>query len=636
MPAGFNFVDPEVRYWIPLSFTAQQKTEHHNNNWQHIGLLAPGATVQQAQSQVDALNAADLDRFPQFRQLLINAGYHSTVEPLQSMVVKDVGSSLWLLEGGALLVLLIGAVNLINVAVARWTGRRKEIATRLALGGSRMQLLSRILAESLLVSLSGCALGIAGAAALPRILTALDLDRFPRAGEVHVDLAVAAVAVVLSLLVGILMATVPLYGLMRMPLSAALREDGRGGTSGVRTRALRQLLVGSEIAFAFVLLAGAGLLLASYRNLLNIDTGFTSDGVVTGTTTLPSARYPDDKDLLAASKRELEAVRHVPGVVSVGITSSIPFGGNYSNSVIFAEGYQMRPGESVVSPQQARITPGYLETMRIGLVRGRLFDERDTDTSLPVILVDEELARHFWPGQNPIGRRMYRPQDPADLLKTDEHTKWLTVVGVVRAVRVRDLAGTEASAGAYYFPWAQSPQRNFTFAVRSNAGAENVEHALASAVSAIDPEQAVFDLHTMTDRAALSIASRRTALMLAVGFGVVALMLAAIGIYGVLAYLVTQRRREIGIRMALGSTSTGILGLILGDGLKLTAWGLAAGLIGFAALNKTVSSQVYGIGALDPEVIAIAAVLLGLIALVACVAPARRASKVNPALVLSE
>jgi predicted permease len=636
MPAGFNFTDPDVRYWIPLAFTAQQKSGHHNNNWRHIGLLAPGATVRQVQSQVDALNAANLDRFPEFRQLLINAGYYSTVEPLQAMVVKDVGNSLWLLWGGALLVLLIGAVNLINVAVARWNARRKEIATRLALGGSRFQLLNRILAESMLVSMAGCATGIAAATAFPRILAALDLDRFPRAGEVRVDLAAIAVAVAMSFLVGILMAIVPLYGLLRLPVSSALREDGRAGTSGVRTRVLRQSLVGAEISFAFVLLAGAGLLLASFRNLLAVDPGFSAEHVLTGTTSLPAARYADNKALLAASGREVEAIRRMPEVVSAGITSNIPFGGNYSNSVIFAEGYAMRPGESVISPQQVRVTPGYIETMKIGLVRGRFFDDRDIEGALPVILVDEDLARHFWPGQNPVGRRMYQPQDPSDLLKTDKKTKWLTVVGVVRSVRMRDLAGTGGTVGACYFTWAQSPQRTFTFAVRSNSGAEDVERSLRAAISSIDSEQAVFDLHTMTDRAALSVASRRTALMLAIGFGAIALMLAGIGIYGVLAYLVTQRRREIGIRMALGSTGAGVVLLILTDGVRLTAGGLVAGLIGFAALNKTVSSQVYGIGVLDPEVIAAVAVLLGAIALMACLIPARKAAKINPAMVLSE
>ncbi len=636
MPAGFNFVDPDTRYWVPLAFTAEQKSQYHNNNWHDIGLLAPGATIRQVQSQVDALNAGNLDRFPQFKQLLINAGYYSNVQPLEAMVIRDVGSSLWLLEGGALLVLLIGAVNLINVAVARWTARRKEIATRLALGGSRRQLLSRILSESMIVSLGGCAAGIAAAAALPRVLTALDLDRFPRAGEVHVDLTAIAVAIAMSILVAVLMATVPLFGLLRLPVSAALREDGRSGTSGVRTRQLRRLLVGAEIAFAFVLLAGAGLLLASFRNLLAVDPGFTADRVITGTTSLPSARYPDDKALVTASTRELEAIRHMPGVVSAGITSIIPFGGNYSDGVIFAEGYTMRPGESVISPHQIRVTPGYLETMKIGLVRGRLLDERDIEGSLRVIVVDEELARHFWPGRDPIGRRMYQPQDPSDLLKTDEHTKWLTVVGVVRSVRMRDLAGAGGTKGAYYYPLAQNPQRTFTFAIRSSGGGEDIERGLGSAISRVDPEQAVFDLHTMTDRAALSVSSRRTALMLAIGFGAIALMLAGIGIYGVLAYLVTQRRREIGIRIALGSTAAGVVRLILTDGVRLTAGGMVAGFVGFAALNKTVSSQVYGIGVLDPEVIAAVALLLCVIALTACLMPARKAARVNPAIVLSE
>jgi hypothetical protein len=274
--------------------------------------------------------------------------------------------------------------------------------------------------------------------------------------------------------------------------------------------------------------------------------------------------------------------------------------------------------------------------MKIGLVSGRYFDARDTDKALSVIIVDDRLAKHFWPGQNPIGRRMYQPQNPADLLKTDEHTQWLTVVGVVRNTRVRDLAGSRTPVGAYYFPWAQQPSRNFTFAIRSAAATAEMEATLRSAINRIDPEQAVFDLHTMTDRMALSVASRRTAMMLAVGFGAIALMLSAIGIYGVLAYLVAQRRREIGIRMALGSTPGGVARFILAEGLKLSAGGLVVGLVGFAALKRIVASQVYGIGALDPLVIGCAAALLGIIALAACLLPARRAASVNPAIVLTE
>ena len=636
MPKGFNFVNPDIRYWIPLAFTQEQKTQHHNNNWDNIGLLAPGATIQQVQSQVDALNAANLDRFPQFRQLLINARFHSTVEPLQSMVIKDVAGSLYLLWGGAALVLLIGAVNLINVAVARWTTRRKEFATRLALGGSRTQLLQRILAETLAISVAGGAAGILLAAALPSLLATLDLNRFPRASEVHVDPGACLIAGAMSILVGLLMAVVPYYGLLRLPVSGALHEDGRTRTTGTRTRGLRQLLVGAEIGLAFVLLAGAGLLLASFRNLLAVDTGFTADRVVTGTTSFPSSRYADDAALRAAVARELEAVRRAPGVLSAGATTTIPFGGNYSDSVILAEGYPMRPGESVISPQRIEITPGYMETMKIGLIRGRYFDERDSDKALPVVIVDEKLAKHFWPKQNPLGRRMFQPQDPNDLLKTDEHTKWMTVVGVVRTTRIRDLAGGGNIVGAYYYPYAQSPDRTLTIAIRSSAATSEVERQLRSAINQVDPEQAVFDLHSMTDRAALSVSSRRTALMLAVGFGAIALLLAAIGIYGVLAYLVAQRRREIGIRMALGSTTGGIARLVLGEGLRLAGGGLVVGFLGFVALKKIIASQIYGIGALDPVVIGSVAALLALIALAACLLPARRAAAVNPAIVLTE
>jgi predicted permease len=323
-------------------------------------------------------------------------------------------------------------------------------------------------------------------------------------------------------------------------------------------------------------------------------------------------------------------------VIAAGATSMIPFSGNYNDSVILAEGYVMKPGESVISPRQAVATPGYFETMGIGLVKGRYFEDRDDANSPRVVMVDERLAHRFWPNRDAIGQRMFQPNNLKDLLKVDEHTLWLRVVGVVRSVRLDDLAGTAGPVGIYYFPYAQSPDRSFTFSIKTAGDPGAVARGVRSAITRIDRELPLFDIRTMTERAELTLASRRTAMLLAIAFGTVALFLSAIGIYGVLAYLVTQRRREIGIRVALGSTEVGIVKLVLRKGLILVGAGLVLGLPGAVVLSRAVANEIHGVKPLDPLLMAGVLALLGVVALVACVMPARRPVRVDPVAVLSE
>ena len=384
------------------------------------------------------------------------------------------------------------------------------------------------------------------------------------------------------------------------------------------------------------LLVGAGLLLASFQKLLGVDPGFRTQGVLTASIAAPRAKYPGDQELRVLNHRLQEAVRRIPGVAVAGTTSTIPFGDNHSDSVIFAEGYQMKPGESVISPRQVVVTPGYFEAMQTALERGRFFEERDTETSSPVVIVDERLARHFWPDRDPVGRRMYQPQNESNLLKTDEHTRWITVVGVVRNMMLDDLDGSGSPVGTYYFPYSQQPSRGFTLALKTSAETGTVVRAIRSGISGVDPELALFDIRTMDQRAQLSLTPRKTAMLLALGFGGVALFLSAVGIYGVLAYLVSQRRREIGIRMALGSTAAGIVRLVLGEGLTLVGTGLALGVAGAVLLRRAVESQVYGVSPLDPLVLAAVTTVLATVALAACGLPARRAMLVDPVVVLTE
>lgn len=636
MPAGFNFINPEVRLWVPAAFSAKEREVHHSNNWHSIGRLKPGATIEQAQAQVDAVNRALLDRFPNFKELLINAGFHTVVTPLEDMLVKDVRGSLYLLWGGAAFVLLIGAVNVANLVLARTTLRKKEFATRLALGAGTGRLIRQLVTESTILALAG---GVAGAAMGNALLNALGhrgIDRLPRAGEVRVDTTVVLAMLAIAALVGIAIGLIPSAQMMRARVNDALREESRSGTSGRGAKRVRQVLVVAQVGLAFVLLVGAGLVLATFRQLLRVDPGFDVKGVVTAATTVPQSMYPKDADVRQLMDRTLQAVRSIPGVTAAGATSTIPWGGDHSDTVILAEGYVMKAGESVISPEVVTVTPGYFEAMHITMAAGRPFNNDDRETAPGAIIVDERLARHFWPDRNPIGRRMYMPQDIDNLLKTDEHTRWLTVVGVARPVHTTDVEGSGNPVGGYYLPFAQNVQRGFVLAVKTAGDASPIPSAVRARFTGVAPNLALFDVHTMEDREDLALAARKAALTLAMLFGSLALFLSAVGIYGVLAYLVTQRQREIGIRTALGCTSGGVVKLVLSEAIGLLGGGLLLGGAGAVALRSVVAGQLYGVKPLDPAVTSTVILALALVGLAACVVPARRATRVDPVTVLRE
>jgi predicted permease len=636
MPAGFNFIDPDVRVWVPAAFPPALRVVHHSNNWQNIGRLKPGATLEQVQAQVDAINRANLDRFPSFKELLINAGFHTVVVPLEDMLVSQIRGSLYLLWGGAAFVLLIGAVNVANLVLARTALRRKEFATRLALGAGSARLTWQLVTESILVALAG---GLAGAglgAALLRAVAHSGIDTLPRAAEVRVDGIVVLVMLVTAALVGILIGLIPAAQVVRAPVSDVLREESRSGTGGRRSRRVRQILVMAQVALAFVLLTGAGLILASFRQLLHVDPGFDVKGVATASTSVPQSLYPNVSDARTLMDRTLDSIRSIPGVSDAGATTTIPWGGNHSDSVILAEGYIMKPGESLISPEQVTVTPGYFEAMRIRMAAGRPFDERDRDGAPLTVLVDERLAQHFWPGRSPIGQRMRFPQDPRDLLKVDEHTRWLTVVGVVRPVHTADVEGSGNPVGSYYLPYAQNVQRGYALAIKTSGATTPILRAVRARFQSIAPNLALFDVHTMEERGDLALASRRASLTLSLFFSCLALFLSAIGIYGVLAYLVTQRQREIGIRTALGCTAVGVVKLVVREALALLGAGLVLGLAGSAGLRSVVAGQLYGVKPLDPVVMAAVLFTMAVVGLTACILPARRAANLDPVTTLRE
>jgi predicted permease len=638
MPAEFVFFDPEAVMWTPLAFTPEQKSDdsRHSNNWRNIGRLKPGATIEQAQAQVDALNAANLDRFPQYKTLLLNAGFHTVVIGLKDYLVRDIRPVLVLMWGGALFVLLIGAVNVANLVLVRSRARLKELATRLALGAGPWRVLRQLVLESLLLTTVSAASGLFLGYATLRLLGTINIQDLPRGNEIRVDGATVAYALGLASLIGCALGIIPVVSLRRSDLTIVLREEGRTGTSGTGARNLRRALVVAQVGFAYVLLIGAGLLFASFRKVLAVDPGFRGDGVMTASVNLPAVRYKDDPAVIAFADEALRRVRALPGVVSAGATDTIPFGGNHSDSVILAEGYQMQPGESVISPSQVVASPGYFETIGARLVSGRFFEERDGAKAPPVVIVDEKLARRFWPGTDPVGRRMYKPTDINNLLAVNDKTVFLTVVGVVHDVKLESLTEGRQAVGTYYFPLAQNASNGLTFALRTEGDPANLSTALRGALSSLDRELPVYDLATLDALTQRSLLSRRAPVLLSLSFGAVALFLSAIGIYGVLAYLVSQRTREIAIRLALGSSAGGVFKLILREGVLLSVAGFVLGMAGAVVLRRAFESQLFGISATDPIVLAVVTAGLGLVAMAACALPARRATRIDPILALSE
>jgi predicted permease len=645
MPPGFSFLNPDVRAWVPLAFTPQEQSEEqrYSQSQDQIGRLAPGATLAQAQQQVDAITRTTIEHAGPLKTMITNTGYHSAVVPFEADIVREVRSTLRLLWGGALFVLLIAAANITNLVLVRASGRMKELATRHALGAGRGRLARQLLTEILLLTVAGGVLGLAlGGAALQWLSSdaTLDLAKLPRGHEIRMDWIVVAFCFGLALAQGLLISLAPLVQIAGLNLNVVMREDGRTGTAGRGAGLVRRALVTVQVALAFVLLIGAGLLFASFRQLLAVDPGFKADHVVSGMAGLPSVRYKDDAARREVVARALGRIRELPGVVAAGGTDSMPFAFGSGSSAIFAEGYQMKPGESIISPNILRVTPGYLDTLGVRLVRGRFFTDSDTGDAARVVIVDERLAKKFWPNADPIGRRMFQAEKASDLnadLKPGPDTKWLVVVGVVGSMKQKELIESEQSRlGAYYLPYALAPTQNLGFVIKTTGDPMQTVNAVQRTLASIDPELQLGDVKSMPERVVSSLQPRRAPMLLSLGFGVIALLLASIGIYGVLAYQVSQRTREIGIRMALGSDTAGVLRLILREGATLVCLGLAVGLAGAMAMREVIASQLYGVGALDPAVLASVSAVLLLAALFACLVPARRASRVDPVVALAQ
>ena len=639
LPRDFVFLNPDVQLFRPAAFTAREKSDdsRHSNNWQQFGRLETGATLQQAQSQLDAINAANLERFPQWREILTNARFSSEAVDFQTDLIGQRRGTLTMLWGGAIFVLLIGCVNVANLVLVRSTSRIRELATRHAMGATFGRLTRQALTESTVLSIAGGVAGLGFGWWALRAAPFFGFDRLPSGLGLSLDPQVIGFTLLLIAGVGIGVGLIPVIAMRRANMAQVIREEGRSGTQGRGPRLMRRVLVTSQVAFALMLLIGAGVLLASFERVLMINPGFRAENVLTGTLSLPASRYRDEAAVRTVQTRILEQLRTLPGVEGAGMTTTLPFSGSYSDSVILAEGYQMQPGESLISPSQVVASDGYFEAMGARLIAGRFFNGDDVEEKPRVLIIDERLARRFWPNGDAVGKRMYFPEDINNLMATPRQDQLMTIVGVIETMRLRGLVDSQSQkTGAYFSPLRQVAPRNVGVALRTSVPPETLVALVRREIAQIDPEMPFYGVRTLEDRMTTSLVDRRTPMLLASGFAAVALFLAAIGIYGVLAYQVSQRRREIGIRMALGAESSSIFSLVIREGGLIVALGAVCGLGGAYILRQTIQAQLYETAAMDPRVVAAVATMLIVVALIACVLPARRAAKTDPLIALSD
>jgi predicted permease len=625
LPERFARYEREARIWVPFAFTPQQTSDEarHSNNWGMIARLRPGVSLQLAQQRIDGLNRQNLERFARFRKLLESARFRTRVAGLQDEMVRDVKPTLYLLQAAVAFVLLIGCVNVANLLLVRFNVRMKEMAIRFSLGAGRTRLALQLLTESVTLAALGGALGLAVGYGGVRLLAWLGGDQLPRGNDLRIDGSVLLVNAGIALVTGLIFGSVPVVQLLRRDLNEIFRQVGRTGTSDARSLWIRSALVVCQISVAFVLLIGSALLTISFARLLAVDPGFQADNVLTARFSPPRSRYGDAVRIRSVTSGLLENLRRLPGVTAVATTTYLPFGGGNNSSVIDIVGHNRGPGENPPVPGWNTVSPGYFQALRIPLVQGRTFAEADSADAPLVVIIDQYLARKYWPRGDSIGAKITRgPREMKGPV--------CTIVGVVGSVKTGDLA-EQNPVGEIYFPYTQFDARNMHLVVRTGKPDPQLTAAIRRELRRVDPELPLFDVKTMPERVASSMLNRRAAMVLCLIFAALALVLSAIGIYGVLAYSVAQRIREFGIRVALGAGAREVLGMVLGHGLKLAAVSLFAGSAAALALTRLMSTLLYGVKPADPEVFVLVATLLLLVSAAASFVPSVRALRIRPA-----
>ena len=616
MPRGFRF--PEVsELWVPLAFSTKIYTRN-DHGLEVIARLKDGVTLTQAQADMNNVAARIQEQNP-----VTNEGIGVTVTSLHDNLSGSYRDALLILLGVVGCVLLVACVNVANLMLARATARQKEFALRAALGASRWRIMRQLLIESMLLAVAGGILGfILSIWALHLLLTAIPID-LPFWMNFDLDLRVLGFTLGITLLTGLIFGAVPALQTARVDLNDTLKEGGRGN-SGVRSRA-RSLLVVTEIAMSLVLLVGAGLMIQSFLRLRRVNIGLNPKNVLTATISLPRAKYTDNDQRAAFFKQLVERLRTLPGVEAASATRTLPLGGSNWGRGLTVEGYPPLPSGQTPSVQHTVVAPGYFRTMGITLLAGRDFADADTKGAPDVTIVEERLARQYWPNESPLGKRV-RFGPPED------NEPWHTIVGVVSTVR--DQSVQEETRPSVYLPHQKVPVTSMTLVARTAANPHEFIGAVRREVAQIDPDLPVSEIATMEEVVAEAIWQPRLYAMLFAVFAGGALLLALIGIYGVMAFLVQTRTHEIGVRMALGASARDVFKLIVGRGMKLTALGVAIGVAGAIGLTRLMHSLLFNTSATDPFTFILISLLLSVAAFLACYIPARRAAKVDPLVAL--
>ena len=625
VPAAYSFAE-EPDAWVPFALPLEERHNRANRFSFAVGRLRDGVSLEAAEAELRALSERLAALYPDTDQ-----GWSAFLVPIKRQIAGSLRPILLVLWAAVGFVLLIACVNVANLLLARAASRQKEIVLRTAIGASRRRLVRQLLTEAGLLSLVGGALGVALAWAGLRVAAGLIPANVAGAASFAIDLRVLAFTLLLCLVTSVLAGLVPALQMTRPDMASALREGTRAGSGSSGSRRTRSTLVIAEVAIAVPLLIGAGLLVRSFYRLSGVDPGFRAERVLTFRLDLPPDVYPPPQRL-QFFQRLTERLQAVPGAASSAVVSSLPLSGNASFVNIVVEGRPAPKAGEMATAGQHMVTPRFFESMRVPLVKGRRLSAGDTAMSQQVAVIDETMARVYWPGEDPLGKRFHFGK----AAEATPENPWITVVGVIGNMRHAGLHD-ETRPNVYQTP-AQTPPMllpyYFWAVVHTNVDPESVMPQVRTAVYELDPNQPITDMRTLEQVISDSLASRRVSLMLLGLFASLALLLAVVGIYGITSYTVTQRTREMGLRMALGARPGEVLRLVVKEIAVLAAVGVVVGLMAALALTRSMSSLLFGIASTDPLTFAIVSLGLATIALVAAYLPGRRATRVSPMVAL--
>jgi predicted permease len=611
----------KAEIFLPLALDAKEEVDYGSENFNVLARLKPNVTMRQAQADIDIIAARLREEKHRDRTFTIS------VVPLMEQVVGSTRNSILILLGAVALVLLIACANVANLLLSRAGGRQKEIAVRRALGAGRSRVVVQLLTESVLLGVLGGAAGLVLSAWSLYLVRAIHPGNIPRMDEIGMDYRVLAFTLAISILTGVVFGLAPAFRASRVDLNSALKAGGRSSRSGgglsVKHDKLRGALVIAELAVSLTLLAGAGLLIRSFARLISVPPGFNTDHVISMEVPTPSAKHDKDGAERVRFYQSLsERVKNLPGIRGQGAISSLPLTPAVGWGGIDIEGYVPPANQPELQVDQREVTPDYFRTMQIPLISGRFFSDGDADKSQPVAIIDQKMADRFWPRGDAVGKRV----------RQGDRDTWKTIAGVVGVVKEYGL-DTDTRMVVYY-PDAQKAPGSMFLVARTTDDPAKMADAIVEQVRALDPDVPVYDIATMEQRFHDSVARQRFATAMLGAFAAFALILAAVGVYGVMSFLVTQGTPDIAIRMALGAQRSSILSLVFQQGMALALIGIAAGITGALILTRLMASLLFNVSATDPLTFAGVALLLLVAAVSACYFPARRAMRVDPMVAL--